>query len=824
MTLLHLGVAWLIGIAAAGWLDVPLPVCAILAAPAMAGLVLWRRDPAARRVAVCALALLAGGARTAADRVVESGPDSLAFYNDHPGRVAVVGVVAADPDVRGTYRTLLVRAESVTIAATDAPSQTLPVDGWLRVPTSHYPMRTYGDRLRLTGRLETPPVFDTFSYRDYLARQRIYSQMRYPRTVLLEANRGSPFWSALYGLRQRLSTTVAHILPEPMASLLTAILLGVRGGIPRAVYEQFNATGTSHIIVISGSNIVIVCGLLLSLTTRTLGRRWAPLVALTGVAGYVLLVGADAPVLRAAITGGLCVLALHFGRQAEARTSLALAAVLMTAINPAWLEDAGFQLSFMATAGLVWLVPPLQRAVTGWLCRPAGLFSALRGVVSEGFLVTFAAQVATLPVILYHFARVSPISLVTNILILPVQPLIMVAGAAAMAVGSLWLPAGQVLGWIVWLPLAWTVMIVNRMADLPLASFGTSEGSWLWGVGLAGLVVVVLVFMTRRGGVATQSPMAGLPRMRASTQLMLGSSGLLAISLWVAATSLPDGRLHVAFLDVGQGDAILITTPRGAQILVDGGPDPGAVLAELGHHMPFWDRSLDVVVNTHPDSDHLAGLLAVVDRYRVGNVLVPDVEVPSALYTAWQTQLAAADIVITHARAGSHLSTSDGVEISVLHPDSIPSPEDEHPREKRAATPLNNHSIVLYVTDGHVRFLLTGDIDADVERGLVQRHRELPTTVLKVPHHGSNTSSSLELLQATRPAVAVISVAGNTHLGFPDDQALARYRDMGVPVLRTDDFGTIEFITEGTRVWLSTDRRPPGADQAASIAPASILQ
>jgi competence protein ComEC len=821
MSLLQFGLAWLIGIAAARWLAVPLPVCAILAAPAVVILVLWRHDPLARRAAVCALALLAGGARVAAD-VQEPGADSLAFYNDQPGRASVVGVVAADPDVRGTYQSLLVRAEAVTLLATDAASQTHSVSGWMQVYTSRYPTRGYGDRLRLTGRVETPPVFDTFSYRDYLARQRIYSQMRYPRIVLLEANQGSPFWSILYGLRQRLGVTATHILPEPMAALLTAILLGVRGGIPKEVYDQFNATGTSHIIVISGSNIVIVCGLLLGLTSRTIGRRWAPFVTLVGVAGYTLLVGADAPVLRAAITGSLCVLALHFGRQAEARTSLVLAGVLMTAVNPAWLEDAGFQLSFTATAGLVWLVPPLQCAVNSWLDRP---LAALRGLVSEGFLITLAAQVATLPVILYHFARVSPLSLITNMLILPVQPLIMFLGAAAVAVGSLWLPAGQVVGWFAWLPLAWTEMIVNRIASLlPFASYEGGEGAGWWGAGLGVLVVVMVLLITMRKGVPAPTALPRLPRLRTSTQLLLVSSGLAAVVAWSAVVSLPDGRLHVAFLDVGQGDAILITTPTGAQILVDGGPDPATLLAALGHHMPFWDRSLDVVINTHPDSDHLAGLLAVVDRYRVGLVIVPPVEIRSSLYAAWQMQLANADTAIIHAWAGSHLSTSDGVQIRVLHPNDVPAPAEGHPREERAELSLNNHSIVLYVAAGDVRFLLTGDIEADVERSLVQRYGDLPATVLKVPHHGSRTSSSSELLQATRPSVAVISVASDNTLELPAREVLSQYEQLGIPILRTDELGTIEFITDGARVWLSTDRQPLSTDQATSIAPPSILR
>jgi competence protein ComEC len=811
MTLLHLGVAWLVGITLAAWLDLPLPVCVILAMPALAGLLLWRREPAARRVAVCALVLLAGGARVATDRP-RFGPGDLPTYNDLPDAVTVVGVVAADPEVHDTYQTLLVRSETLAPENSDGPSQTLPVSGWLEVQTPRYPPRAYGDRLSLAGRITTPPVLGSFSYRDYLARQHIYSQMRFPRVQPLDVGQGNPFWSTLYSLRQRLAATASRILPEPMAALLTAILLGVRTGIPRAVYDQFNTTGTSHIIVISGSNIVIICGLLLRGATRTVGRRWAPWITLVGVVGYTLLVGADAPVFRAALTGGLGVLALHFGRQTEARTSLVLAAVLMTAINPGWLGDSGFQLSFGATAGLIWLVPPFERAIAGWFNRPSGLVGALRGLVGEGFVVTLAAQLATLPLIAYHFSRISPVSLIANMLILPMQPMVMLTGAAAMTAGIAWLPAGRVLGWIAWLPLAWTVLVVERLSTLDPGLVMEQGSGWL-GAGLAGALLGVVVLMTMRRAAPAQQTNALLPRMRTSTRVTLIAGLLVTTTVWLAAASLPDGRLHVAFLDVGQGDAILITTPRGAQILVDGGPGGGALLTALGRHMPFWDRSLDLVINTHPEADHLTGLLAVLERYQISQVMVPEVESRSSLYAAWVDELRRAGIAPIPAQAGSQVSTQDGVRLEVLHPDDMPADE-----------PMNNHSIVLYVALGMTSFLLTGDIEADVEHKIVARYGEFPVSVLKAPHHGSLTSSSLALLRAARPKVVVISVGAKNELGLPADEVVKRYTDLGAQIMRTDQVGTVEFTTDGVAMSITTERQATDSDQSPSIAPPPVLQ
>jgi competence protein ComEC len=553
----------------------------------------------------------------------------------------------------------------------------------------------------------------------------------------------------------------------------------------------------------------------LAVVTRLAGRRIALSVSLLGIVVYVLLAGADAPVVRAAIMGGLYVLALRFGRRAEVRTSLMSAAALMTLINPAWLRDLGFQLSFSATAGLIWLVPLLEEVLNRWLSRLRGAAALLSGLLGDGLVVTLAAQIATLPVIAYHFGRVSPVSLLTNVLIVPVQPLIMLSGAMATLSGLLWLPAGQVLGWLSWLPLTWTIRCVEftaHIADMagtgPLDTFGRISVT----LGAALLVAILSLTLDRQRMLLTKVS-GTFARSRPSTRLSLTLSGMGLLLALSAHYSLPDGRLHVAFLDVGQGDAILITTPRGGRILVDGGPAPSAVLAALGRRIPFWERTLNWVVNTHPESDHLAGLIAVLERYQAKQVLISPVETRSALYTAWDTLLQRSGIRHVVGQSGMRIDTSDGVSIEVLHPAS----------SSRYAH-VNEYSLVLRVTLGNVRFLLTGDITAEVEHTLLDRHVDLKADVLKVPHHGSTTSSSPAFLQAVQPRIAVLSVATDNALGLPAEEVLQRYQAMDIPVMRTDQNGTVEFITDGKQLWTRMERAhfPFEADDA--IAHTSRLQ
>jgi competence protein ComEC len=234
----------------------------------------------------------------------------------------------------------------------------------------------------------------------------------------------------------------------------------------------------------------------------------------------------------------------------------------------------------------------------------------------------------------------------------------------------------------------------------------------------------------------------------ARTRLWLGGTAVGALLVWLAVLSLPDGRLHVAILDIGQGDAILITTPEGRQILIDGGPTASDLAWRLGQEMPFWDHSLDMVINTHPDADHLAGLPPLLTRYQVNQVLIPDVGNNSSLYREWETQLTSAGLTPVIGQAGMEISLSPSVTATLLNPGPAATSEDD----------VNNHSVVLRLQMGHISFLLPGDIKEPIERKLVLQRVLLAATVLKSAHHGSKTSSSAAFLDAVNPQIVVISV------------------------------------------------------------------
>jgi len=277
-----------------------------------------------------------------------------------------------------------------------------------------------------------------------------------------------------------------------------------------------------------------------------------------------------------------------------------------------------------------------------------------------------------------------------------------------------------------------------------------------------------------------------------------GLAVLLALAsafLWLAVTAPVSGRLTITFLDVGQGDAILIEAPEGQRILVDGGPSGEAITAALSRNLPFYDRRIDLVVLTHPQADHLGGLPAVLENYDVHAVLADPVPADTAFYDVWTQSIRAAGLAVTPAGRGQTIDL-DGAELTVLNPGADVTAAD--------AAYLNDTSVVLRLTMGGVSFLLTGDISERAESTIVRSGVYLQADVLKVAHHGSRTSTSPLFLRRVRPLIDVISVGADNRFGHPAPDVLHRLQDD--TVLRTDLNGDVTVSTDGERLWVQTQR------------------
>ncbi len=568
------------------------------------------REPLRAHPLTAAALVAWGAARFMGSLAPLHNPHHIAFYAaQHPrAQVRVMGTVVRPPR----------RVDADTWALVVAVARVRPLDAagstaavalqgrvYVRLDDPRAATWGYGDQVLLRGRLMPLPT-KRAGYRAYLARLGAGARLEAYLGRRLRPATAWSFWRVLYALRARAHALTRQYWPAPEAPLFAGILLGLEDDIHPALYDAFRATGTAHIIVISGFNITVLAGLIIRLTQRTLGRSLGALAAAGGIAAYTLLVGADPAVVRAALMGGLGLLARQVGRQQHGLTTLAFSAAVMVAAQPWALWDIGFQLSFAATLGLMLYAAPLGRAARRLLALlvPSPGLTRVYPWVEEFFLLTLAAQIPTLPLSAYYFHRVSPVALVANPLILPAQGPLMVLGGLALLVGLLVEPFGQAVAWAAWPWAAYTIRVVDALAQAPFASWHVGY----WGIGGLAAVYALLAGLTWLGW---------QHRWRALWHPAWLALALAALNLalWTRWLSWPDGWLHVWFLPVPRAAGVLIQFPRGARVLVNGGADPAALDHALGRVLGPGTRHLDVwVVTSNQDAD-VGALADLVARY-----------------------------------------------------------------------------------------------------------------------------------------------------------------------------------------------------------------
>jgi competence protein ComEC len=389
----------------------------------------------------------------------------ISFYNGE--KIEFTGIVKKEPDVRIDHTKLTITA--VKSMEVQPPTGRLNLHGNVLIKTKLFPEFEYGDELKINCKLQTPENFNDFAYDKYLARYDIYSVCYYPNIKLLKKDQANKFYAGLYNFKNKLKLIIAQSLPEPHSSLMSGIILGNKRGIPSELIENFNKAGVSHVVAISGMHITILAAILLYLgIIFGLRRGQAFYFSTAFIFLYIILIGLPASAIRAATMGFLFLFAMKLGRLAKATNALLFAASVMLFINPMLVYDIGFQLSFLAVFGLIYILPAIEK-FSKKLLKSYEVKGIAKSCLAL-FLVTISAQITTLPLILYHFGRLSLVAPIVNILIVPFVPFIMVLGLILLTAGLISINLAQIIGWILWLVLSYVIYIVNFFAKLDFGS------------------------------------------------------------------------------------------------------------------------------------------------------------------------------------------------------------------------------------------------------------------------------------------------------------------------------------------------------------------
>ena len=772
--------AWLLGMLLASWIHFTSLVSLLGAAFALVcALASWRSE-LWRWSALLAVVLLLGAWRYSLVSPIGDSFAISAFIGSGGRNLEITGSVADEPLLETHSSLLFVDTQQVSLDGgatwrdTHGQVEAQLLGSLLDDP---YGPR-YGDTVELRGALQSPSAHSSPA---------VFASMTFP-LVSIKQSGGNPLIATLYQLRVRLALIIEQSLPQPMAALLIALALSLRTPALRPLIPTFNVTGTAHLVAPSGFKVTILAGLIAQAARRLTPRRsrqfqrllpaerksrsdlLVTALVILSITAYTFLSGGGPAAIRAGMMGIVLVIAPRAGRIYNVYTSLALSALLMSAFDPFVLWDAGFQLSFLGTLGIVLFTPfwstffrPVERI---WLARH----------LSEIVAVTLAAETGTLPIFALTFQQVSFVAPLTNLLTVPLLAYLIVLGLF-LCVGGLFSSfVALAVGWLTYPLLEYVLAVVSECAHLPgdyllVGSLNISI-AWVYYSLLTLLSLFRRWLQARQANIkrhthllAPEAPEPPVPRLsrRARLLMQVGATLLLFLASGGAVVAArTNAQLTISFLSMApagqppQGEAILVRTADGKTALIDGGLDANGLASELDTRLPFWQRSLDLVILTAPRQADLVGLADVVTRYTVGEVIDAGMLHPNTGYARFRHTLSQRNIPYTQLRQGTTFTLGSQVMFQVLWPVS--------PLHKGSLENEDNGMAIRLLAPG-MRLLLLGDtaLSKYALQGLLGDINPIylsADVVQLVGEVGKTFPSELNTLLGTvRPSLLVVSPA-----------------------------------------------------------------
>lgn len=703
----------------------------------------------------------------------------IKYFMDSNQRLKIVGQVCGYPNQKIKNIEVELRIDSL-IFNQKAYSTTGKV--LLKIKDVYYQPR-FGDSLQLFAKLRAPNGERNpgeFNYRRFLASREIYGLVSISKNQEIQKITPATGFSSerlFCTIKAKIIGQINQLYSNQAGALIKGLILGERGEIPAELRESFVKSGVIHALAISGLHV----GYILIILFAIFGMLRVPprakiVLVLVGILFYNLLVGFKPPIVRASLMATIFLIGKLLQKQTDMLNIISIAALIILLIKPVELFQASFQLSFCAILSIVYLYRRLKIIFEKSQLIRKFKQNKICEYIYSLFLVSLAAQLGTFPIVVYYFHRVPVISIVVNLLVIPIVGIVIAYGFTSIIFSFIYFPLAQLFSLTNTLILNFLLFVINSASQLFFSSFDfVSIGNTA--IFLYYLFLWLLLNLNKK------------PVRKYAVFLILVAANFF---VWKSVLQKSDW-LEVIYFDVGQGDAALVKFPNGQNLLIDAGPNIADFDAGKYFLLPFFKRNditcLNTVILSHTDNDHIGGMPTIFRNVQVNRLFDTGMYHHSSICSTYSFVIDSLNLAHHILSQPASLAQNKNYGVYALFPNKT--------SLRDCPNDVNNNSIVVKIVYGKNSFLFTGDIEREGENILSQYGNLLQSDVIKIPHHGSKTSSTLTLLNAVKPQFAVISLGKNNKFNFPSQNVIERLHHLNIAAIRTDENGAVIFRTNG---------------------------
>lgn len=619
------------------------------------------------------------------------------------------------------------------------------------------PSIKYGDSLYIEGEFKQPEEarnYKGYNYKQYLKTKKIIGTVELEKAKILKSSNGS----FIHNIQKYIRDTINGILTDEEGNLLLAILLGDKDKLSEDIQENFKTSNLSHMLAVSGAHVsYIILGLTYVLQNSIIGKKNGKIVCIFFLLVFMAITNFTPSVTRACIMAILTLFSSIIYRKSDVYTNISVAALITLIFNPYSLLDLGFQLSYGGTIGIIIFIKRIQEKKSN---------SKVINYIKQMALVSIYANIIIIPIMMYHFNTVSFTFIISNIMASPILGIIVITGFLFIIASITVKPLTRLIAIFIKPILSILIKISQICSKLPFSNI---------------LVVTPYMFNV----ISYYAIILYCIKSKKNNKCKIIICLLIVLILINFIIYIFPQKLRIFFIDVGQGDSTLIITPDKKMVLIDGGGSDSFDVGEKVLLPYLLDRrilKIDYVLISHFDTDHCGGILTIMEKVKVKNIIISEQAEHSENYERFKKLMIHKRIRLIEVKKGDKIKIGRYSEFKILFPTS----------RLLSENPLNNNSIVAQFNYNNFKMLFTGDIEKLAEQQILKAEKaEIRADILKVAHHGSKTSSIPEFIKAVKPKIALIGVGKNNTFGHPNQQTIKNLENIKCRIYRTDLQGEI---------------------------------